>query len=176
VVFRPRTPHECAGQSVTVVRPPREDVRSATVRVRFSDGDETSVAVSQLHRQAPAVEVSAAALQGVQWRPGWPRLLNWLDDLKALSQAWADAQRDLYDSPHRTEDEEEYSSRTLTTVEAQLAELQGTLDHRLAQLAGSVNPGADAARRSATVAALLVGAKRIAACAQVRWAGGRDQH
>lgn len=99
--YRPRPsvtgPDPRYGAAVTVVRAPRPDVASPSIRVRFEDGEERSVRLSALHTPQPErsiwrepdprPELSPAA-QHARTFPAWQNLLGVLDTqhgLEALS-------------------------------------------------------------------------------------------
>ncbi|BDP44861.1 hypothetical protein DAETH_48300 (plasmid) [Deinococcus aetherius] len=145
--FQPRKGrHERTGQLVTVVRPPRNDVRHPSLRVRFPDGHEEAVAPGQLQpvekpapfRDRPVPPEDPPAVVDARSRPAWTNLLGLLDELHALDQ-------DLAARGMLPPEDLEHPLRGREPLDA-------AVRHRLALLAGMTLPQGSSAEEKRALA------------------------
>ncbi|CAM3664686.1 hypothetical protein [Deinococcus frigens] len=122
------------GETVTVLRAPRSDVKSPTARIQFAGGTKISVPVHHLrplppgalYRPSQPTPEDPPSVQDARSRPAWERLLNVIDELVEAEQTG---------QPREP--------------------LDANVRHRLAQLAGMVSPRGTPADEKGALAAQL---------------------
>lgn len=154
LIFQPKKgPHQRAGQACIVVRAPRLDVGSPSVRVKFADGEELSLPHGQLHTPEVQREVFRAAaptpedpplVQDARTRPTWQKLLNLLDQLR---------EADVTGQPREP--------------------LDAAIRHRAAQLSGMVSPRTATPDEKAALSAQLRVYAELDAAARLAKKAGR---
>ncbi|MBB5234451.1 hypothetical protein [Deinococcus budaensis] len=132
-----------AGQRAQVVRAPRLDVKSPSLRLKFQDGAEKTVPVRQVGREGqPEV---APYLVDARSRPSWKRLVAQLVEAGKLEAAEAPGGADL----------------------------RQAAEQRARQLAGMVVPKGSEASKKVDVARVLLEAAQVEATAAAARQGGR---
>lgn len=134
-LYQPRDP-ALPGEPVTVVRAPRLDVQNPSVRIRFQDGSEQTVAPQRLKALPPGPKHTVARplppeqdpplVQDARARPAWKRILALLDQLHGA---------DSSGQPREA--------------------LDDAVRHRSAQLAGMISPRGASREEKAALAAQL---------------------
>ncbi|KQR40771.1 hypothetical protein [Deinococcus sp. Leaf326] len=163
VFYRPpRATHPRFGQRAQVVRTPRADVKSPSVRLKFADGELLSVPLLHV-AAAPPPRADPPALVEARSRPTWGRWVQQLRTLRAHEAA--------------LEDERAQPGATvshLQLVEKEAARLRQDADQRGRQLAASVAPiGATRPEKDALFQVLLGAATAEAAAANLAGRDGR---
>ncbi len=117
----PKTTHARYGQRAKVVRGPRSDVQSPTVRVEFVDGETATVQARYL-RRTPADPVDPAYLQEARRLPSWKRLVTQLATPQPDPQAAEQRARQMAGMVGRSASREERGQMARVLLEAAAAE------------------------------------------------------
>lgn len=139
----PNTTSEQYGRRVEILRPPRDDVKSPTVRIRV-DGEERSVPLRHLTRRPPGADTYLEEARG---RPVWRRLVN-------LSEVTLRAEQELHSEREYLADE------AVAVLERACAAAQQNAEHRARQLAGTIAPRGAPAHLRTNITTVLLDAAR----------------
>lgn len=139
----PDTTSDQYGRPVEVLRAPRDDVKSPTVRIRVN-GEERTVPVRHLTRRPPGADTYLEEARG---RPVWRRLVN-------LSEVALRAEQKLHWERELLTDE------GVTLLERAVTAAQQDVEHRARQLAGTVAPRGAPAHLRTNITTVLIDAAR----------------
>lgn len=160
--------HARTGETVVIVRPPRNDVAHPSIRVQFADGTQESVAPGQLHslkpvqgtpfHDRPAPEPDPPIVEDARKRPTWERILNAVDAAVA-----AEVQARLGEDQNIPDDLAELNGTEAPPPGSPHELLAVEVRTRIAQLVGMIaRPGASPAERQALAEQLREYAERDA--------------
>lgn len=163
VFYRPpRATHPRFGQRAELVRTPRADVKSPSVRLRFPDGAHLTVPLLHV-AAAPPPRADPPALVEARRRPTWGRWVQQLRELRAREAAFTEQQA-----------QPGAEAAHLQLLEREVARLRQDADQRGRQLAAMVAPtSATRPEKDALFQILLGAATAEAAAANLAGRDGR---